>query len=368
MVSFQIQNTIHKISKYIWQNFTYGPARLAYVGGWHGYDNLGDNALFAAIKQIFHRCNLIEYQGGITLNVLSRILRSTKTGVLGGGTLINRNDRWLKIAQDFMDHHKDLFIFGTGVAHPAFWSDNPKWNNSLQKWKPILEGCKYVGVRGPMSAQLLSDAGIRNVDVIGDPVLIFAKDIPRKNDLISDDSIGLNISNDGHGQWGSIEKFHKEYIQLARIARSAGWHVKWFVLQPNDLSLTRQIAELSGTGSEIDEIYEDHNLFMNSVNTLKTFLGTKLHSVVLATCAYVPSIMIEYRPKCRDYMRSIGQDALTVRTDEFVAGRVWEMLNSLNKNSHAVSRNLYASILPLREKQKRKAEELMNDMVTQWNH
>ena len=360
-----VNRSIKQASKFFWQSLTYGPLRIAYVGGWHGYGNLGDNALFAAAKKIFHRCELVEYSGGPALKVLSRFCRRTKSGALGGGTLINRDDKWLRVAQDYMDNHEEFFIFGTGVANPSFWTGNPKWKNLLHKWKPILEKCKYVGVRGPMSAQLLLDAGIKNVEVIGDPVLTFAKDQPRNYDSIVQDSIGLNISNDGHGQWGSTEKFQQEYIRLARMFKSFGWKIGWFVLQPNDLSLTRRVAKLSETDNEIHEIYEDHNLYMDLVGSLSTFAGTKLHAVVLATCAYVPSLMLEYRPKCRDYMKSIGQEHMTIRSDEFHAGKAWEILNNLNVNRQTVSKNLHESIRPLREKQKTKAEELMNNIVGQ---
>lgn len=360
-----VNRAIKQASKFLWQSLTYGPVRMGYVGGWHGYGNLGDNALFAAANIIFHKCKLVEYPGGIAIKTLSRICQRTEIGVLGGGTLINRNDKWLRIAQEYMDGHKGLFVFGTGVANPSFWTSNPRWKNSLPKWRPILEKCKYVGVRGPLSAELLSDMGVDNVDVIGDPVLTFAKDRLAEDNMFLKDSVGLNISNDGHGQWGSTEKFQQEYVRFARMAKEAGWQVKWIVVQPVDLPLTRHIAEQSETDNEIYEIYDDHNLYMDLVGSLSTFAGTKLHAVVLATCAYVPSLMLEYRPKCRDYMKSIGQEHMTIRSDEFHAGKAWEILNNLNANRQTVSKDLYESIRPLREKQKTKAEELMNDLAGQ---
>ena len=86
----------------------------------------------------------------------------------------------------------------------------------------------------------------------------------------------------------------------------------------------------------------------------------KLHSVVLANCSYVPSVMLEYRPKCSDYMSSVGQEKYNIRTDQFRAKDVWSLVEDMNANRERYSRELYSAIKPLRDRQKLKAEDLMN--------
>jgi len=78
---------------------------------------------------------------------------------------------------DYMEICPYFFVFGSGVAHPSFWKD------SLRDWKPILQRCNYIGVRGPLSAELLTDVGINRVEVVGDPVLVFAPDSCENFDL-----------------------------------------------------------------------------------------------------------------------------------------------------------------------------------------
>ena len=110
--------------------------------------------------------------------------------------------------------------------------------------------------------------------------------------------------------------------------------MRWFVVWPQDLKITKRAVELSNTSSEIYEIYDNHLEFLRLVRNLNYFVGMKLHATILATCAFVPSLMLEYRPKCRDYMRSIDQEDATVRTDQFDAGSVWEkvLFNSTHRD------------------------------------
>jgi polysaccharide pyruvyl transferase WcaK-like protein len=134
--------------------------------------------------------------------------------------------------------------------------------------------------------------------------------------------------------------------------------VKWFVVWPGDLDITLYAAKTSGTSSEILPIYDDPQLYLHEVRSVSTFVGMKLHAVALATCAYVPSVMLEYRPKCRDYMTSIGCEDATIRTDSFCADRVWETVSSWDSRRCEASRALFDSISPIRKKQSAKAKEI----------
>lgn len=44
--------------------------------------------------------------------------------------------------------------------------------------------------------------------------------------------------------------------------------------------------------------YSNPLSYINLVSEMQAFVGLKLHAVVLAMCAHVPSILLEYRPKC----------------------------------------------------------------------
>jgi polysaccharide pyruvyl transferase WcaK-like protein len=337
---------------------------LAYVCGFFGHDNLGDEALYDAAESLFDRCSILKYPRKLWLMNIARILPRVHSAVLGGGTLINRLDSWRLLAERCFEMFPSPFVFGTGVAHPEFWSSQPGWKDTLKEWKPILEKCSYLGVRGPRSAQLLADAGLKDVEVIGDPALVFARDQSPEKDSYIPDSIGLNIGRAGGCIWGNEDLVLDQYVRLARLAKKAGWLVRWFVVYPPDLSITEKAAELSGTGNEICRTYTDVGQYLELVRPLSTFVGMKLHAAVLAACAYVPSVMLEYRPKCRDFMQSIGQDEATIRTDNFQAEEVWEIVSGWNSNRPAASVALYNAISPLSKAQKAKAEQIAGSVMT----
>lgn len=333
---------------------------VSYVGGFLGQQNLGDEALYAATKLLFNKFDFLHYDASRTLTLLFKRFSFIRTGILAGGTLINRIPEWYQIAEKFYELCPNLYVFGTGVANPTFWSGCRTYVDMMDKWKPFLEKCQYVGVRGPMSAELLSDAGIKDVEVVGDPVLAFAES--QISGSYSPNSIGLNIGQATGNMWGDETTTCSEFIKIANLAREAEWVVKWFVVWPNDLEITQKAAYASNTAGYIYRIYNDPQMYIKLVKSLSTFVGMKLHATILATCAYVPSIMLEYRPKCRDYMKSIGQDASTIKTDEFRAEHVWEIVSFWNSQRHEKAETLFRSIKILQEKQRLKAEELMNKM------
>jgi polysaccharide pyruvyl transferase WcaK-like protein len=316
---------------------------VAYVGGWLGKHNLGDEALWSAYEHLFAANRLIHFDGGSLARAGVRLLH-LRGGLLGGGTLIGQRRGWLQLAGQFLDSGHPLAVFGTGVEEPVFWAGE----TSVEDWKPILDRCSYIGVRGPISAGMLTRAGVRNVEVVGDPVITFAE--TEINPAAISDSIGLNLGTSDGRIWGEESRVAGEFAALARRARSSGWSVHWFVVWPKDLSVTRTAAEASTTSDHIHEFYTDPKAYLAEVRRLGAFVGMKLHATVLATCALTPSIMIEYRPKCRDYMQSIGQEQFTFRTDRFRAGELEEILREWIRNRNAASATLASALQAARNR------------------
>jgi hypothetical protein len=330
---------------------------IAYVGGWLGKRNLGDEALFPAYQLLFPSVNLVPFDGGRITRQIVRRLPRLASGLLGGGTLIGQKPLWLDISRSFLDIHPELFVFGTGVEEPSFWQGEP----TLEEWKPLLERCRYLGVRGPRSAELLGDIGLTGIEIVGDPVLAFAQS--EINQTPVPESIGLNIGTSDGNVWGHETRIRDEVASLARTAREAGWRVEWFVVWPKDLDLTMQAAHLSGTSEHVHAIFESHGHFIRRVRRLTAFVGMKLHATVLATCALTPSIMLEYRPKCRDYMQSIGQDAFTFRTNDFRAGHLWEIVRDWNQH-HLVAASALSAAMKVRQAAQRASAVRLAEMLS----
>ena len=358
MIILRIISSIEKCTQYFVKGIFEKKPIVSYVGGWLGHKNLGDEILFKALKHLFNRFDFLHFDGSKTISTLLQSFPYIKGGILAGGTLINRNESWLKIAKKFCEINDKFYIFGSGVANPFFWSNNNFWENLFDQWKPILEKSSFVGVRGPLSAELLDDIGIKNVEVVGDPVIAFAE-----NEIFmsyQQNSIGLNIGQSNGNVWGNEEKILYEFIKLANFAKKAKWEVKWFVVCPDDLKITLKAAKSSNTLSNIYTIYNNHCEYIELVKSVSVFVGMKLHATILATCSFVPSIMLEYRPKCLDYMKSINQEESNIRTDKFEAANVWDMVQFWNQKRNVKSEELFKAINVLKEKQQKKANDLMS--------
>jgi len=348
----------HRIKRFSFEVESTNPPRIIYVGGWMGHANLGDEALFEAYKRLFHKYNFIRYpQSSRLLMMICKLLRPAHVSMLAGGTLINRGE-YFEIMQHCSKICSSSFVFGTGVADPYFWNRQRDWYDTLREWKPILDRCSYVGVRGPRSLEILKDIGV-NAEVIGDPVIALCGDEPVQEEKVFPKSVGFNIGQSRGRLWGDEDSIQREFTRLGKLAKNAGWKVRWFIVWKEDREITLRTARDSGTEAEVFELYSNPDVYLDLVRPLSVFVGMKLHSAILATCAFVPSIMLEYQPKCRDYMRSIEQEKYSVRTDCFKAEYVWDLICFLHEERFRLSRILREKIMFLRDKQIKKAAELM---------
>lgn len=355
----------YKKSRYYWGQVIKTPKpRVLYVGGWLGNNNLGDEALYKAYQELFNRLSFVHYptECGRVLSYPNKWFQLIDASILAGGTLINRS-AYLTAFRECQGFSSKSYVFGSGVLNPTFWQDNGDDGNCLHEWANVLAACDYIGVRGPLSAKVLLDEGVKNVNVVGEPVLVFADDRIQKRGLLRENTIGMNIGWDHACQWGEPRKIHEEVCELAKKAKGKGWKVEWFVVCSSDLELTKKIAQKSDSNEIIHEEYSDPKRFMELVRDLSVFVGTRLHSVVLSTCAYVPSVMLEYRPKCRDYMMSINQEENIIKTDSIDCDEVWGIVNKLNDNRFACSEKIYSSVLHLRNKQKQGVEYITSRIL-----
>jgi hypothetical protein len=297
------------------------------------------------MANLMPEARLFHYDGGRIANQIVKCSPSVKYGVLGGGTLIGQSRQWLDIAKAFQQTGRTLLIAGTGVEDESFWPTAAR----VSEWRPVLARCPHIGVRGPISQGILQDAGVDNVEVIGDPAVVFAKQCVQTS--IQPRSLGLNVGVSDGKIWGREDDVSNGFVRLATLARKAEWSVHWFVVWPKDLEITRRVADASGTPLHIHKIYTDHMEFIERVAGLSVFAGMKLHATILATCAITPSLMIEYRPKCRDFMAGIGFEDYVIRTDAFRGDSAWERIVQMDAERMAVAQRLLGAMSTLRGRQ-----------------
>jgi polysaccharide pyruvyl transferase WcaK-like protein len=125
-----------------------------------------------------------------------------------------------------------------------------------------------------------------------------------------------------------------------RVLVGRGWRVRFFVVNPEDRADAMACIRRTGLDPDRTELLATPRAdqFMDEVARCTVVVGERLHAVVLAAGAGVPAVMVEYQPKCRDFMASIDRSEWCVRTDEITAANVLERVEAL-----AVDRDVHAA-------------------------
>jgi len=311
--------------------------RIGYVG-WTGHENLGDEMLYQAYQQLFPEYHVLPF---ISLRSSRRDTYRKVTGrdifaagCLGGGTLINRSKKRLEIFSGLLDECPVCFCLGTGVSNVGFWEGRAVWEDQLTAWVDRLKQCQFVGVRGPIGAAALREAGLEDVEVVGDSALIFAREsyAPCEENVL-----GVNVGTALGNVWGTEEQMVEKIALACKALRSKGWKILFLCVWPQDMDSTHALAKRIGVADpQIHLITSDVKQALDVCGRCTAFIGMKLHSVVAAICAGVPSIMIEYRPKCRDFMASLGLEEYVIRSDNIEVDHLVSLSENLASNRPAI--------------------------------
>lgn len=336
--------------------------QVGYVG-WLGYQNLGDEALFQTISDLLSSASLFHYAPTPSEIRILRLLKKEKTFraiCLGGGTLIGSLS-WLKIIQDALSHNIPVFSFGTGVLDPDYSTES---NLYLDEWVELLSQFKEVSVRGYLSADLLGQLGIKDVKVVGDPLLALASET--LVDASEDFVLGINVGQPLVSQsWGASEKNIIDAVaKNLKLLATKGWRYRLFSVIPDDEPVQNQLADLIGTRHiEYSKLYKDPNDFISDASKCCVFVGMKLHATILAYTAYTPVIMLEYQPKCRDFMFTVNRMDYNLRMDHITSN----VLVDLVEQSRYYRRHLSQEQFEICQMYKQKLQSFADLMIAKMN-
>lgn len=110
----------------------------------------------------------------------------------------------------------------------------------------------------------------------------------------------------------------------------------------------------------VAECYRSFESYIKEVAGCEYFIGQKLHSTIIATMCRIPSIMIGYRPKNLDYMKSINMEKYLLPISDFTKNGALLLLDKLFSDSDRVQMELDKEITNLVKIQKEWAKKLQH--------
>jgi hypothetical protein len=319
--------------------------RINYLG-WLGEGNLGDEALYKAIKGLFSPFKLVPAM----MDLGDHSIVSPIT-IIGGSTGI---PDWIESIRP--THYN--YIFGAGVKDPSFYGYDNIFREVLKisvatKRLKIFRG---IGVRGDFSKDLLAKWGIQS-EVIGDPCFSLQPDSSVKR---ADDKIAISVGSDGI-LWGmNEERLIREVAKVCRNLRSEGYELVLLPFWSKNVNRVRKMAK----EEEITffESWYDIQSTLDLIAGCKVLIGEKLHSLGLSAAAGTPFIGLEYQPKCRELAQSVGFENYTIRTDQVSEDKIMKLFNNLSDNYEEMRKQLTAKVDVYQKKQKQFAIRIIRDV------
>ncbi|MGV0067079.1 polysaccharide pyruvyl transferase family protein [Mycobacterium colombiense] len=329
-----------------------GDATVAYLG-WHGLGNLGDDAIYDAVRGQLRGATFLDlprlphqliYATVTAAMGLNRSLRRSSQ-VVGGGTLVGRS-QWRLLVNRGLALTKDnaSYAIGVGVEDPAFGGRNSgSGRGELRRWAPILSKFRTVSVRGPRSAELLSDIGL-DVEVSGDPALL----LPRPAVTPEDGLIGVNLGF-GDDLWGhDPTQLADEVAGAVKQLSSHGYRFVGILMNPEDRRWT-EVALRDIPKAEM-VLPANPDAAARELARCSVAIVTRLHASVLASLSDTPVVSLEYQPKCRDFALAIDDERSLVRTDEVSSGAVVDRVFDAIGNAPSIRSRKHTAVARLKRR------------------
>jgi glycosyltransferase involved in cell wall biosynthesis/polysaccharide pyruvyl transferase WcaK-like protein len=320
------------------------PIRINYVG-FTGRDNLGDEAVLAGVRQLLPAADI------------GRDLVDPEVLMVGGGTLINGKGYYLTRVLRNDSPDLERVLLGTGVRSPEFWGTT----ENMAEWFSFIDSSLYAGVRGPDSVGYLDQLGYkRKLDIFGDPALALIP--PVDTERVDGRVLVCPVQTSGN-LWGRDDAaVFAKLADTIRSLRDAGHEIVMMSAFPSD---DRWLIEIMREAGAPDAMYvpgyASLEATLGHLAAADLVIGERLHASILAAACATPFVALEYRPKIRDFAKSLGMEGQVVRTDEMQ--RLDDVITATLADLETQRRELGAAVGSIRTHQRQIAAELVTKLT-----
>lgn len=316
--------------------------------GWHGKGNLGDDAIYDAVRSQLPEATFLDLPRFPHEWIRARATGFTKswrqsTQVVGGGTLVGRK-HWRRLISSAVKlTGGGNYAIGAGVEDPVFVGRRSgSGGNELKKWVPLLGRFDTVSVRGPRSAELLADAGFE-ARVSGDPALVLPSPQARPVDGLIGLNLGFGDDLWGHDPDGVVAEVSVAVHELA----ARGYRFVGVLMNSNDEQWTGKA--LAGVSADIVRP-SDAAAAAAQFAGCSAVIVSRLHAGILASLSGTPVVSLEYQPKCRDFALSIDDERSLLRTDRLTRSQLVDRVLETLADADNIRRRTSGAIDTLRQR------------------
>jgi hypothetical protein len=323
--------------------------RVAGYIGWVGNGNSGDEAIFMAFRRLFPRFQALLYDRPPFEMLLHRRFVSGEPFydfvTLGGGTLFSVRCCYYQFA-NALRQGAPVWTFGTGLDDPELlerqggrpWGVRLRDHLALLRdFAGLLKDASLVTVRGPRTARVLQEQGFSGARVIGDPALGACEPMPLPGGKRA--AINLAMWKDRGGR--EAEQSVSALRSAVRYLLDKGWHVDYVPTARGDGSIGKMLVReaFPGRVRVLPNIASPSRL-IERLRGYDLLIGERLHSLVLSAGSGVPVIGLEYSPKCRDFMESVGMEHFCLNASTLTADTLIGAIDEADSSRQSINRTL----------------------------
>lgn len=309
---------------------------LAAYSGWIGHRNIGDEAIYMAVDELFpeltfsdidhvEQQDVIVYGGGTVFpSVVSRspgYRDEAFTAAIGVG--VRSPDFWnQKFSSLDFGHHTGNVLnserFDNSAVNDAlygltkFFDSHWAYNKTLTKRDfRLVRDAKidFLGVRGPLSSERLSQYGIKH-EIVGDTALILE---PTSYGTRERATVAVSIRDNTYA-WAPND-YHETVIEFCQ-RHADEYEFVFLPFWPPDIEVCLDAARRVPNARFEDYCScVDVQGVIDEISQCNLLIGDKLHANVLSACSHTPFLSLEYRPKNRDFAESVGMGEFNIRAD-----------------------------------------------------